>query len=128
MPRAWRAGPSPPACGAYSHATAIGDTLYITGQLPIEPRTNDVVGSDVASQTDQVLANLSRVLELTRSSISQVVQARAFLLDADDFTAYDTAFRSWFPSRLPSRTTVAVTGFAIAGCLIEIDLVAIRSR
>ena len=71
-----------------------------------------------------MLANLARVLELTGSSLGQVLMARSFLRREEDFAAYDTAFRAWFPERLPSRTTVVVSGFAIAGALVEIDLVA----
>ncbi len=117
----------PPPAGAYAHATAAGSTLYITGQLPAHPVTGEVVGEDISSQTKQVLTNLSRVLELTGSSLLRVVQARSFLLAEDDFPAYDSTFRSWFPVRLPSRTTVVVSGFAIPGALVEIDLVALRS-
>jgi 2-iminobutanoate/2-iminopropanoate deaminase len=117
----------PPPSGAYAHATAVGATLYVTGQLPVDPVTAELVGADITSQTNQVLANLARVLELTGSSLLRVVQARSFLLVEDDFAAYDDAFRSHFPDRLPSRTTVVVSGFAIRGALVEIDLVALRS-
>ena len=79
------------------------------------------------TQTNQVLANLARVLELTGSSLLRVVQARSFLRVEGDFAAYDQVFRSHFPDRRPSRTTVVVSGFAIAGALVEIDLVALRS-
>ena len=77
--------------------------------------------------TDDRLVLGARVLELTGSSLQRVVQARSFLLVEDDFGAYDQAFRSHFPDRLPSRTTVVVSGFAIKDALVEIDLVALRS-
>lgn len=117
----------PPPSGAYAHATAVGATVFVTGQLPVDPVSGELVGADITSQTNQVLANLARVLELTGSSLLRVVQARSFLLVEDDFAAYDEAFRSHFPDRLPSRTTVVVSGFAIRGALVEIDLVALRS-
>ena len=117
----------PPPAGAYAHATAVGATLYVTGQLPVDPVGGELVGDDITTQTNQVLSNLARVLELTGSSLQRVVQARSFLLVEDDFGAYDQAFRSHFPDRLPSRTTVAVSGFAIKDALVEIDLVAVRS-
>jgi 2-iminobutanoate/2-iminopropanoate deaminase len=70
------------------------------------------------------MANLARVLELTGSSLDRVLMARSFLRVEADFAAYDETFRGWFPERLPSRTTVVVSGFAVAEALVEIDLVA----
>jgi 2-iminobutanoate/2-iminopropanoate deaminase len=114
----------PPPCGAYAHATAHGSTLYVTGQLPVDPVTGLLVDGDIGVQTDRVMTNLARVLDLTGASLSDVLMARIFLRVESDFPAYDEAFRVWFPDRLPSRTTVVVSGFAIADALIEIDLVA----
>jgi reactive intermediate/imine deaminase len=116
----------PRPAGSYAHATALGPTLYVTGQLPVDPSTERLVDGDITAQTDQVMTNLARVLDLAGSSLSLVVQARSFLRSADDFPAYDEAYRAWFPLRLPSRTTVVVSGFAIPDALVEIDLVAQR--
>jgi 2-iminobutanoate/2-iminopropanoate deaminase len=116
----------PPPAGAYAHATAVGETLYVTGQLPVDAERGALVSGGITEQTEQVLANLFRVLELTGSSVERVLQARSFLRHEDDFAAYDAVFRAAFPTRLPSRTTVAVSGFAIAGALVEIDLIALR--
>ena len=125
--RTWTFPPAdgvPAPSGAYAHATAYGATLYVTGQLPVHPATGRLVAGDIVVQTDRVMTNLARVLELTGSSIGQVLMARTYLRAEADFPAYDQAFRAWFPDRLPSRTTVVVGGFAIADALIEIDLVA----
>jgi reactive intermediate/imine deaminase len=116
----------PRPAGSYAHATALGSTLYVTGQLPVDPATDRLVDGDITAQTDRVMTNLARVLELTGSSLSLVVQARSFLRSEDDFPAYDQAYKAWFPLRLPSRTTVVVSGFAIPDALVEIDLVAAR--
>ena len=116
----------PHPSGAYAHATALGDTLFVTGQLPIDPDTNALVAGDIVAQTNQVMKNLARVLDLCGSGIDRVVQARSFLAAERDFAGYDDTFRSWFPTRLPSRTTIVVVGFAIPEALIEIDLVAAR--
>jgi len=83
-----------------------------------------LVDGDIVVQTNRVMANLARVLELSGSSLGQILTARSFLRVEADFAAYDDTFRAWFPERLPSRTTVVVSGFAIAGALVEIDLVA----
>lgn len=116
----------PEPAGAYAHATAVGSLLFVTGQLPVDPATGALVAGGIVEHTDQVLRNLARVLEMTGSSMASVVQARSFLASIDDFAAYNEAFRSWFPLRLPSRTTVAVSGFAIPDALVEIDVVAVR--
>jgi enamine deaminase RidA (YjgF/YER057c/UK114 family) len=114
----------PPPSGAYAHATAHGSTLYVTGQLPVDPATGLLVDGDIVVQTNRVMTNLARVLDLTSASLSDILMARSFLRAEADFAGYDETFRSWFPGRLPSRTTVVVSGFAIADALIEIDLVA----
>jgi enamine deaminase RidA (YjgF/YER057c/UK114 family) len=85
-----------------------------------------LVGSDVATQTDQVMRNLARVLELVGGTLDDVVSARAYLLIWDDYAAFNRAYERWFPARLPSRTCVGTNGLA-AGALVEVDLVAWRA-
>jgi 2-iminobutanoate/2-iminopropanoate deaminase len=114
----------PPAVAPFAHATAAGQTLYVTGQMPTGV-DGAVVGEDVAAQTDQVLRNLSRVTELCNGGLADVVSVRAYLLDWDDYQAFNAAYAAWFPDRLPSRTCVGVTGLAV-GSLVEIDWVCWR--
>lgn len=114
----------PPAVAPFAHATAAGPTLYVTGQMPTDA-TGSVIGTDVAAQTDQVLRNLVRVTELCGGGLADVVSVRAFLLDWDDYAAFNTAYAAWFPERLPSRTCVGTTGLAV-GALVEIDWVCWR--
>ncbi len=115
----------PPAVAPFAHATAAGQTLYVTGQMPTDV-TGAVVGDYVAIQTDQVLRNLLRVTELCGGQLADVVSVRAFLMDWTDYGAFNAAYETWFPDRLPSRTCVGVTGLA-AGALVEIDWVCWRS-
>ena len=110
----------PPGVAPFVHATAAGQTLYVTGQMP-----TGVVGTDVATQTDQVLRNLLRVTELCGGGLADVVSVRAFLMDWDDYEAFNVVYGAWFPDRLPSRTCVGVTGLAV-GALVEIDWVCWR--
>lgn len=114
----------PPPSGAYAHATAHGSTLYVTGQLPIDPESGVLVEGGIVVQTNRVMTNLARVLDLAGTSLEGVLMARSFLRFERDFADYDETFRAWFPDRLPSRTTVVVSGFAIEGALVEIDMVA----
>jgi enamine deaminase RidA (YjgF/YER057c/UK114 family) len=114
----------PPAVAPFAHATAAGPTLYVTGQMPTDV-SGAVVGEDVASQTGQVLRNLLRVTALCGGGLTDVVSVRAYLLDWDDYDAFNAAYATRFPDRLPSRTCVGVTGLAV-GALVEIDWVCWR--
>ena len=84
-----------------------------------------MVGGDVTVQTDQVLHNLVRVTEFCGGGLADVVSVRAYLMDWDDYAAFNAAYAEWFPDRLPSRTCVGVTGLAV-GSLVEIDWVCWR--
>lgn len=115
----------PPPVAPFAHATAAGETLYVTGQMPTDLDGRLVSGA-IAEQTDQVMRNLTRVLELVGGGLSDVVQTRAYLLDWDDYPAFNVAYETWFSGRVPSRTCVGVSGLA-AGARVELDLVAWRA-
>lgn len=126
--RAWTFGPAdgvPPPVAPFSHATAAGPTLYVTGQMPTDT-SGALVPGGITAQTDQVMRNLARVLELVGGTLADVVSARAFLVDWDDYAPFNAAYQAWFPDRLPSRTCVGTHGLA-AGAGVEIDLVAWRA-
>ena len=116
----------PPRVAPFAHATAAGPTLYVTGQMPTD-LAGRLVGGGIAEQTDQVMANLSRVVELAGGALADAVQARAYLMDWGDYAAFNDAYERWFPERLPSRTCVGTTGLA-AGARVEIDLVCWRAE
>ena len=127
--RSWTFGPAdgvPPGVAPFAHATAAGPTLYVTGQMPTG-LDGVLVEGGVTEQTDQVMRNLVRVLELVGGSLADAVQARAYLTDWDDYAAFNAAYARWFDARLPSRTCVGTTGLA-AGACVEIDLVAWRAE
>jgi 2-iminobutanoate/2-iminopropanoate deaminase len=115
----------PPRVAPFAHATAAGEMLYVTGQMPTG-LDGELVDGGVAEQTDQAMRNLARVLELLGGGLSDVVQARVYLLHWDDYAEFNVAYERWFPERLPSRTCVGVSGLA-AGALVEVDLVAWRA-
>jgi reactive intermediate/imine deaminase len=115
----------PPAVAPFAHATAAGPTLYVTGQMPTG-LDGALVGDEIAVQTDQVMRNLARVLELVGGDLGDVAAARAYLTDWDDYAAFNAAYEPWFAARLPSRTCVGTSGLA-AGARVEIDLVAWRA-
>jgi reactive intermediate/imine deaminase len=126
--RSWTFTPQdgvPPAVAPFAHATAAGETLYVTGQMPTD-LDGELVGDGIAEQTDQVMRNLVRVLELVGGALQDAAMVRAYLLDWSEYAAFNAAYEPWFPERLPSRTCVGVTGLA-AGARVEIDLVAWRA-
>lgn len=129
MIESWTFGPDdgvPPPVAPFAHATAAGESLYVTGQMPT--RTDgELVAGGIVEQTDQVMRNLARVLELVGGALEDVVEVRAYLLDWSDYAAFNAAYGAWFPERLPSRTCVGVNGLA-AGALVEVDLVAWRAE
>jgi reactive intermediate/imine deaminase len=125
--RSWTFGPAdgvPPPVAPFAHATAGGPTLHVTGQMPTGLDGALVQGA-IAEQTDQVMRNLARVLELVGGGLGDVVSVRAYLTDWDDYAPFNAAYERWFPGRLPSRTCVGASGLA-AGASVEIDLVAWR--
>lgn len=113
-----------PPVAPYSHAVKAGDFLFVTGQLAEDPVTGQVVKGSIEEQTHQVMENLKVVLNHANSSFEKVVMARIFVTDFRYYDVVNQIYQSYFtPSRLPSRTTVGVTGLAGYGD-VEIDLIA----
>lgn len=108
--------------GAYSHGVVAGDLLFTAGMGPLDPATGTVVGSTVADQTAQVIANLEQILRLRGRGLGDVVKATVHLADLGSFAEFDAAYRKLMPAPYPVRTTV---GSTLAGILVEIDFVAL---
>jgi reactive intermediate/imine deaminase len=128
MIHAWTFGPEdgvPPRVAPFSHATAVGEMLFVTGQMPTG-LDGALVAGGIEEQTDRVLTNLERVLDLLGGSMLDVVATRAYLRDWDDYERFNMTYERWFPDRLPSRTCVGVSGLA-AGARVEVDLIAWRA-
>jgi 2-iminobutanoate/2-iminopropanoate deaminase len=115
----------PPSVAPFAHATAAGQMLFVTGQMPTDV-TGELVGDGIGEQTDQVLRNLRRVTELCGGELADVVSVRAYLTDWSDYAEFNSAYALWFLERLPSRTCVGTTGLAV-GARVEIDWVCWRS-
>jgi len=117
-----RTGDAPAPAGSYSQGLVVGDFLYTAGMGPADPRTGEVVGEDVATQTRQVLENLRAVLAARDLTFDNVVKATVHLQELRrDFAAYDAVYRSHFTPPFPVRTTV---GSDLMNILVEIDFVA----
>jgi 2-iminobutanoate/2-iminopropanoate deaminase len=111
----------PPPKGPYSPAVRAGDFVYVSGQVPRDPRTGELAGDDVATQTRQTLSNLQRVLEHAGASLADVVSVTVYLARADDWGAMNEVYAKVFNAPFPSRTTV---GAELRGILVEINAVA----
>jgi 2-iminobutanoate/2-iminopropanoate deaminase len=115
---------APKAIGPYAQAIKANGVLYTAGQIPIDPKTGNLVEGGVAAQTRQVLENLKAVLVAAGSSLDQVVKATVFLKNMADFAAMNEVYGEYLGAAKPARSTVAVAELP-RGALIEIDLVAL---
>ena len=116
--------PPPPPTAPYSHAVRAGDFLFVTGQIPSDPKTGDrLVPGGIVEQTHQVMKNLQTVLAGAGTSLDRVIFSRVYLVNFQDYAAMNGVYVTYFkPGRLPGRTCVGDTGLA-RGALVEIDLV-----
>lgn len=117
---------APGAIGPYSQAIQHGDLVFCSGQIPLDAATGEIVGTDVATQTTQVLANLQAVLHAAGASLDRVVKTTVFLTTMDDFAAMNAAYTAGFGDHKPARSTVAVVGLP-RGVRVEIEAIAVRS-
>ena len=97
---------APGAIGPYSQAVKVGDLIFCSGQIPIDPATGEFVSQDVAEQTKQVLTNLSAVLDAAGSSLGKVVKTTVFLADMGEFAAMNEVYSQFFSDNKPARATV----------------------
>jgi 2-iminobutanoate/2-iminopropanoate deaminase len=116
---------APAAIGPYSQAIDAGDFVFLSGQVPIDPKTGDLVGGDISVQTDRALDNLAAVLEAAGLSFANVVKTTIYLLDLGDFQAVNTTYGKRFTSAPPARATVQVSALP-KGARVEIDAIAKR--
>ncbi|GAA3383061.1 RidA family protein [Cryptosporangium minutisporangium] len=112
----------PPGVAPFSHAVRWGDTLYVTGQMPTDPATGELVAGDVVAQTKQVFRNLAAVLAHFDATLDDALMVRVYLTDFSDFDRFNAEYVTWFTGPLPSRTCVGSTGLAV-GATVEIDLI-----
>jgi 2-iminobutanoate/2-iminopropanoate deaminase len=122
-----RSESAPAPVATYSQAVRAGDFLFLSGQLGIDPKSSELVAGGVESQTKQVLENLMAVLKAGGANRLDVVKITAYLVDMQDFAAFNAVYASYFPDEPPARATVAVAGLP-RGARIEIDAVAMLAR
>jgi len=99
---------APKAIGPYSQAIKIGDFLFTSGQLPMDPNTGDLVVDDIQKETKQVLDNLKAVVEEAGATLDQVVKTTIFIKDMNQFVSINEVYTSFFPNNPPARSCVEV--------------------
>jgi 2-iminobutanoate/2-iminopropanoate deaminase len=114
---------APAAIGPYSQATVAGGFLFTAGQIPLDPKSGELVTGDVQAQTKQVLANLAAVLAAEGATWSNVVKTTVFLTDMGDFPAFNEIYAATFGDARPARSTVQVTALP-RGVNVEVELIA----
>ncbi len=113
---------APAAIGPYSQAMKVGNLVYTSGQIPIEPKSGNVVSADITGQTEQVMQNLKAVLEAAGSSMEKAVKTLCFLTDMGNFAAFNEVYAKYFTGK-PARSCVAVSALP-KGVLVEVEVVA----
>jgi 2-iminobutanoate/2-iminopropanoate deaminase len=115
---------APQAIGPYSQAIKANGFVFVSGQVAIDPSTQQVITGDVAAQTDRVLRNLSEILEAAGSGLGKVARSTVFLKNMNDFAAMNQVYGKYFSSAPPARSTVEVARLP-KDVLVEIDVIAL---
>ena len=114
---------APKAIGPYSQAIRAGSLLFVSGQVPIDPATGQIINGDIAAQTHRVFQNIGEILKAGGASFDQVVRTTVFLADMNDFAAMNEAYATYFTAPAPARATVQVSRLP-KDARVEIDVIA----
>jgi 2-iminobutanoate/2-iminopropanoate deaminase len=116
---------APKAIGPYSQAIQAGNTLYISGQIPIHPATGKVEATGIEEQTEQVMKNIGAILKAAGYGYENVVKTTCLLSDMANFAAMNKIYGSYYMQEPPARATFAVKGLPL-GVLVEIETIAVK--
>lgn len=114
----------PKAIGPYSQAIRANGFLFVSGQIPLDPATQQIVAGDIQAQTERVLENLKGIVEAGGSSLDRVVRATVFLADMNEFAAMNEIYGRYFQKQPPARSTVQVSRLP-RDVRVEIDVIAL---
>lgn len=113
---------APAAIGPYSQAVRAGNTVYLSGQIPLDPATGELVTGDIATQTRRVFDNLKAVCEAAGGSLDGVVRVGIYVMDLADFAQVNAVMAEYFQAPYPARSTIQVAGLP-KGARVEVDAV-----
>ena len=125
-PKAIRTDAAPAAIGPYSQAIQTGNTLYLSGQLGLDPTTGKLVSADTAAQAAQALKNIQAILDAAGFAVADVVQVVVLMTHIDDFSAINALYKDFFKPPYPARAAYAVAALP-AGAAVEIIATAVRN-
>ena len=114
---------APKAIGPYSQAIRAGSLLFVSGQVPIDPATGQIINGDIAAQTHRVFQNIGEILKAGGASFDHVVRTTVFLADMNDFASMNEAYATYFTAPAPARATVQVSRLP-KDARVEIDVIA----
>jgi len=114
---------APAAVGPYSQAIRHGDTVYLSGQIGLEPETGRLMDDTLAGQASQVMNNLHAVLQAAGCSLDDIIKVNIYLTDMADFPELNTLYAGWLGEHRPARATVAVAALPL-GARVEMDVIA----
>lgn len=115
---------APKAIGPYSQAVRVGNLLFCSGQIPLDPATGLLTDGDIAAQTRQVFANLEAVLAAAGASFDNVARTTVYLADMNDFAAVNDVYATFFRTPAPARSTIQAAGLP-KNARVEIDVIAV---
>uniref|UniRef100_A0A7C3RME5 RidA family protein n=1 Tax=Dictyoglomus thermophilum TaxID=14 RepID=A0A7C3RME5_DICTH len=115
---------APSAIGPYSQAVKVGNLIFISGQIPIDPSSGNMVDGDIKEQTKRVLENIKGILEAVGASLANVVKTTVFMIDLSEFSLMNEVYKDYFPEKPPARSTIQVSALP-RGAKIEIEAIAI---
>jgi 2-iminobutanoate/2-iminopropanoate deaminase len=113
---------APAAIGPYSQGVTVGDLLFCSGQIPLEPSTGELVKEDIDGQTRRCLENLAAICEAAGGSLARAVRCTVYLVDMNDFTRVNEAYAAFFDDEPPARVAIGVAALP-KGADVEIDAV-----
>ena len=113
---------APTAIGPYSQAMIYGDVVYLSGQIPLNPETGEIIGIGITEQTEQVMRNIAEVLREAGSDFSKVIKTTCFLQDLTDFAMFNSIYEKYFIGK-PARSCIQVAALP-KGSLVEIEVIA----
>jgi 2-iminobutanoate/2-iminopropanoate deaminase len=116
---------APAAIGPYSQAIRVGKTVYVSGEVGIDPMTGQFAGTTIGEQTDQVLKNVAAILAAAGLTLDNVVATTVYLTDVNDFAGMNVAYGTHFKNPAPARATIQVAALPKKGALVEISAIAV---
>jgi 2-iminobutanoate/2-iminopropanoate deaminase len=118
---------APKAIGPYSQAVEINSMLFISGQIPIDPATGEIVKGNITEQTEQVMKNIGNILSSAGYNFNDVVKSTCMLSDIANFKAMNEVYGIYYPKNSPARSTYQVSALPM-GALVEIETIAVKEK